>query len=121
MKNKLSITQGVFGAITSHDDIGDNHVEFASGFNIDIFYDQPSMDLNEAVTPLVSIQSDEKGFYEHELETGEYCICTRFRRCAPIVIHENEMLRLDYELSTGPGWSLPNDPERALEFSCKKP
>ncbi len=119
LKENLSITQGVYGLTTSHNDVGDNPIEIISGFDVDIFYEQPTTDLEEDVTPLVSIKSNGEGLYEEELESGEYCICTSFRRCAPVVIHENELLRLDYESSVGPGWSLPNDLESTLALSCE--
>ncbi len=106
----ISIAQGVYGLTTSYDDVGDNPIEIYSGFNIDVFYEKPSSDLNEDVVPLASAESDDNGFYEIALQSGEYCVCTTFRRCLNVSIQENEALRLDYEYSVGPGWSLPSDP-----------
>ncbi|WP_255207681.1 MULTISPECIES: carboxypeptidase regulatory-like domain-containing protein [unclassified Myxococcus] len=56
-------------------------------------------------TDVASVTSNEDGFFEAELALGDYRICTTFERCTDFSVGSNEVVRLDYEMSLGPGWS----------------
>ena len=107
VKDLLIITQGVYGQVTSQDDIGSNPVEYFPEFRIDIFDYEPSDNPNDGAAIHLSAESDDRGFFEAQLKTGTYWICSFFRRCTTININENKIIRMDYEFSAGPGWSLP--------------
>ena len=117
IEDLLTITQGIYGQATSYDDVGDNPVRYNPGFRIEVFDQIPSFDPADGIEPLQSVVAGERGFYEIELETGSYCVCTTFRRCLSADIFESELLRLDYEFSAGPGWSF--DPmEDNVDLGC---
>lgn len=54
---------------------------------------------------LFSGKSGEMGFYEIEMENGEYFVCTTYLRCTEIEILSGQLLRCDFEFGAGPGWS----------------
>lgn len=56
-------------------------------------------------TDVASVTSNEDGFFEVALELGDYRICTTFGRCSDFSVGSSEVVRLDYEMSVGQGWS----------------
>ncbi|WIG95626.1 hypothetical protein KGD87_34975 [Myxococcus sp. SDU36] len=56
-------------------------------------------------TDVASVTSNEDGFYEVALVLGDYRICTTFGRCTDFSVGSNEVVRLNYEMSVGLGWS----------------
>ncbi|WP_426749677.1 carboxypeptidase regulatory-like domain-containing protein [Myxococcus sp. Y35] len=56
-------------------------------------------------TEVASVTSNGDGFYEAALEPGSYRICTSFERCTDFSVGAGEVVRRDYEMSVGPGWS----------------
>ncbi len=66
--------------------------------------EEPSDDPEDGTQPHAQTVSDQRGFYELELETGDYWVCTSFRRCVDVTIEEQTLLQLDYEFGAGPGW-----------------
>lgn len=105
VEDLLTISQGIYGQTTSHDDVGYNPIVVNSDFTVLAYTSQPPENLNGA-EPFASDISDERGFYELALEPGEYWICTAFGRCIQLTLG-TELLRLDYEFGVGPGWSVP--------------
>lgn len=107
IEDSVSIHQGIYGLTTAQDDVGYyDPVEVFPGFHVDVFFDAPSRDLDQEVMPLLSTESDYRGFYELPLQTGEYYVCTSFRRCTTVSIVDGKALRLDYMFDNGPGWSF---------------
>ncbi len=62
---------------------------------------------HRASRPLFVVTSDtEHGFYQIELVTGDYQICTTFQRCTRFTVSPGQRVRLDYEFGPGSaGWS----------------
>jgi len=113
----LTISQGVYGQATKLDDVGENDIVSYEGFGIDVFDEPPSTDPDDGMETLVSTETVDQGFYEIELDTGNYCICTTFRRCVSVNVVENRLLRIDYEFGVGPGWSFPLGADN-IESEC---
>ena len=105
VEDRLTVSQGIYGQTTSHDDIGYNPVVVNSDFTVLAYTSEPPQNLDGA-QPFASDVSDERGFYELSLQPGEYWICTTFGRCIQLDLG-TELLRLDYEFGAGPGWSVP--------------
>lgn len=109
VEQQVSIDQGIYGLITTYDDVGSyNPILVLPGFTVNVFYEKPSS--GEEAIPLLSTESDSRGIYQIPLQSDEYCVCTAFRRCTSITVSENKTLRLDYDFSNGPGWSLFSKP-----------
>lgn len=104
VESSITISQGIYGITTSSNDVGGGNSETYPEFNIDIFTEEPSSDLDIDTGLLVSLQSDDNGFYEVELEIGDYYLCSSFRRCITVSINENDVSRHDYDFGAGPGW-----------------
>lgn len=104
VEDLLTISQGVYGQTTSHDDVGYNPVVVNSHFTVLAYTSQPPQNMEDA-EPYASDISNERGFYELGLEPGVYWICTTFGRCVELDLG-TELLRLDYEFGVGPGWSM---------------
>jgi hypothetical protein len=100
-----SVTRGVYGCITSVDDVGDPEVRVQPDFGVEIFLEKPPATPDDGLAAYSEAESDPVGFFEIELAAGDYWICTRFRRCVELVVPESGSVRMDYELSLGPGWS----------------
>ncbi|WP_426746603.1 hypothetical protein VZQ01_00150 [Myxococcus faecalis] len=93
-----TISQGVYGLTEYVDDVCSSSCD----------PEPRSMELSirtqsdgELVT---SVKSDGDGFYEAELASGDYVICTSFERCTDFSVESGQAVRLDYEMSVGPGW-----------------
>lgn len=102
VEDLLTISQGVYGQATSVDDVCTPTCErnYATmTFNVHSATD-PSL-------PGVEVKTGERGFYEVALDVGSYEICTSFGRCKQFVVQPQQLVRLDYEFSNGPGWSSP--------------
>jgi len=54
---------------------------------------------------VVSVSSTKEGFYEAPRVQGDYRICTASGRCTDVSVGIDELVRLDSEMSVGPGWS----------------
>ena len=95
---------GVFGCVTSTNDVGDTSAHVLADFHVQAFATKPSNDPNDGLVPEATSVSDVEGFYEMPLPAGHHWICTAFRRCT-----ERELAagtrRLDYSFSIAPGWS----------------
>ncbi len=98
----VTIQQGIYGQITSLDDVGsDNDPKYLPGFGVDVF----AVPAGDALAdPIASAVSNGRGFYEIDVPAGEYVICSSFRRCVSISVAQG-LLRIDYESGVGPGWS----------------
>ncbi len=104
VSDRVTISQGVFGQTTRHDDVGSNPVEYHQ-MDLVVF----AAPRAQGVEPVARVTSGERGFYEVELAAGDFEICTTFDRCAQFSIGEGERARLDYEFGAGPGWSVWRD------------
>lgn len=95
----VTISQGVYGMTSYVNDVCPSECE----------REPRSMTLRVKSLPhdadVVSVTSNEDGFYEASLVMGDYRICTTFGRCTDFSVGVNEVVRLDYEMSVGPGWS----------------
>ncbi|QDE67004.1 hypothetical protein BHS09_08255 [Myxococcus xanthus] len=95
----VTISQGVYGMTSYVNDVCSSGCE----------RDPRSMTLLVKSLPqdtdVASVTSNEDGFYEVALALGDYRICTTFGRCTDFSVGNNEVVRLDYEMSVGPGWS----------------
>ncbi|QDE95871.1 hypothetical protein BHS05_08275 [Myxococcus xanthus] len=95
----VTISQGVYGMTSYVNDVCSSGCE----------RDPRSMTLLVKSLPqdtdVASVTSNEDGFYEVALALGDYRICTTFGRCTDFSVGVNEVVRLDYEMSVGPGWS----------------
>lgn len=95
----VTISQGVYGMTTYVDDVCASRCE----------REPRSMTLTIKALPqeadVASVTSSKDGFYESALALGDYRICTAFGRCTDFSVGTDEAVRLDYELSVGPGWS----------------
>jgi hypothetical protein len=97
-----SVASGVFGCITSTNDVGDTSTHAMSGFTVQSFATQPSSDPNDGLAPEATTTSDAEGFYEMPLVAGHHWICTAFRRCTDKELAQSTR-RLDYSFSNAPG------------------
>lgn len=101
VEDLVTIRKGLYGQVTSVDDVGEPQPEYLPGFGIDVF---PVPDGTELGSPIAHAASVSRGFYEIELSPSEYVVCSSFRRCVRLALGD-ELHRLDYEFSVGPGWS----------------
>ncbi|NVI96906.1 hypothetical protein HV824_02050 [Myxococcus sp. AM009] len=95
----VTISQGVFGMTTYVDDVCSSGCEREPRSMTLLIKSLPQD------TDVASVTSNEDGFFEAELALGDYRICTTFERCTDFSVGSNEVVRLDYEMSLGPGWS----------------
>lgn len=95
----VTISQGVYGMTSYADDVCAPRCD----------HGPMSMTLTIKSLPqdadVASVTSDKDGFYEAALALGEYRICTTFGRCTDFSVGTDELVRRDYEMSVGPGWS----------------
>ncbi|SEU25110.1 hypothetical protein SAMN05443572_10749 [Myxococcus fulvus] len=93
-----TISQGVYGLTESVDDVCSSSCD----------PEPHSMSLSIRTLSerelVVSVKSNDDGFYEVELASGDYVICTSFERCTDFRVEPEQTVRLDYEMSVGPGW-----------------
>ncbi|MBZ4399362.1 hypothetical protein OWM54_01795 [Myxococcus sp. MISCRS1] len=93
-----TISQGVYGLTEYVDDVCSSSCD----------PEPRSMELSIRTQPdrelVTSVKSDGDGFYEAELASGDYVICTSFERCTDFSVESGQAVRLDYEMSVGPGW-----------------
>jgi hypothetical protein len=99
-----SIASGVYGCITSTNDVGDTNTSVKPNFEVQAFDTHPSEDPNDGLAPEARAVSDAEGFYEMPLAAGHHWICTAFRRCTEKDLG-NGTRRLNYSFSIAPGWS----------------
>ncbi|GHG70631.1 hypothetical protein [Comamonas sp. JC664] len=97
----LSISQGVYGLTTYAEDVCTGKCD--AGPKSMTF----SLRALPGETDVGTVTSSREGFYEVALEPGGYRICTTFERCTDFTVEAGQLVRLDYESSVGPGWSLP--------------
>lgn len=97
----VTITQGVYGQTTFLDDVCPSGCEPQ--------YKSMKLVVSGKTPPqaAVTITSDDKGFFQLGTEPGDFEICTEFDRCIEFTVAANAKIRLDYEMSAGPGWSNP--------------
>jgi hypothetical protein len=98
-----SIANGVFGCVTSTNDVGDTSTQVTPDFKVQAFATKPSDDPNDGAVPEATSVSDAEGYYEMPLAAGHHFICTAFRRCTERDLTSGTR-RLDYSFSNGPGW-----------------
>ena len=98
----VTIDQGIYGQATSVNDVGDPDVQVLWGFEVDAFA-VPSSGTELAATE-GSATTASMGFYEIALPAGEHVVCTASRRCVTATVPQGGLVRLDCELSVGPGW-----------------
>ncbi len=103
VEDRVTIEQGIYGQITSVDDVGEHEPQYFSGFGVFVYAVPPGTELGEPVANTSSEAS--RGFYEVALPASDHVVCTTFRRCVVVTITEGQRLRLDYEFGPGPGWS----------------
>ncbi|HZF47407.1 MAG TPA: hypothetical protein VE093_02095 [Polyangiaceae bacterium] len=103
-ERRPAITAGVYGCVTTSNDVGPPSVAPLAAFTVEIFAAKPPPKLGEGPAPLAKAISDEVGFYEIPLEPGAYWICTSFRRCAAVTVEAGKAKSKNYEMGVGPGW-----------------
>lgn len=102
--NYVSIAEGVYGQVSYVDDVGSTSESVIEDFEIHVFtMPFKSSDFGTS-TPLISTSSNSVGFYEIPLQVSTYCICTDSGRCAGVNLEDKSLIRIDYEMSVGPGW-----------------
>ncbi len=102
VEDLVTIAHGLYGQIITVNDVGNTDEAYQPGFTVDV-YALPS---GVALGPvLATATSGDRGFWELGLDAGDYVVCTAFQRCVAVTLASGELLRLDYELSVGPGWS----------------
>jgi hypothetical protein len=100
---RVTIQQGIYGQITSSNDVGPPERQHVGEFQVNV-YDVPSGTVLGAPTAS-TVSDDSLGFYEISLPKGDHVVCTSFQRCVLVTVFDGQRLRLDYEISVGPGWS----------------
>lgn len=100
-----SQAEGVYGCVTSANDIGKVEVRPLPGFSIQAFQSEPPPTPDDGLVPWMETKSDAAGFYALSLSAGSYWICTSFRRCVAVAVPAGENVALHYEFGLGPGWS----------------
>jgi hypothetical protein len=98
---------GVYGCITQSSDVGNPPPPPSplAAFHVEIFQSEPPPTPDDGLAPLIQTASDALGYYEIDLSSGNYSICTAFRRCSEFVVPAGARLALDYDFGLGPGWS----------------
>ncbi|MCP3102293.1 hypothetical protein LZ198_25820 [Myxococcus sp. K15C18031901] len=95
----VSISQGVYGVTTFVDDVCPSGCDVEATSMTLVVRALPSEE--EVATP----KSDRDGFFQVELASGDYRLCTTFDRCTDFSVATAERVRRDYEMGPGPGWS----------------
>lgn len=93
-----TISQGVYGLTEYVDDVCSSSCDPEPRSMSLLIHTLPDREL------VASVKSDDDGFYEVELASGDYVICTSFERCTDFQVEPGQTVRLDYEMSVGPGW-----------------
>lgn len=112
----ITINQGIYGQVTTYDDVGPGPLEYVEGFGLHVYLTEPSLDPGDFSGAVLEIRSIENGFFEIDLAAGNYYVCTTFKRCVVVEQREGELLRLDYEFSVGPGWLYPRSYENVYSW-----
>ncbi len=109
VEDLVTITQGIYGQVTSTNDVGDVETRYLPGFEIDVFPVPPIFPApdDEHGVPVATTESGARAFYEVALDPGDYVVCTFFGRCIDITVLEGALMRLDYSFSIAPGWFFP--------------
>ncbi len=114
----LTIRQGVYGQVTSYDDVG-GRTDYLPGISVDAFvvptpppepplYQMPPGELGP---PVASMVSTAHGFYELALDPGDYLLCALpcgpdLPRCTIATVPAGGLVRRDYSFDGSPnGWS----------------
>ncbi len=102
-----ALAESVYGCITQSNDVGNPPPPASplSGFSVDIFQSTPPPTPDDGLSPYVETKSDTSGYYEIGLTSGNYWICTSFRRCVTLTVPATMCVALDYDFGAGPGWS----------------
>ncbi len=95
----VTISQGVYGMTSYVNDVCSSECE-REPRSMTLLVKSLPQDMDVA-----SVTSNKDGFYEAALVPGDYRICTTFGRCTDFSVGIDELVRLDYEMSVGPGWS----------------
>ncbi len=101
VEDLVTIRTGIYGQVTSVNDVGDTDSDYVRDFGVDVFQVPAATELG---APIAHTASAGRGFYQLEIEPADYVVCSAFRRCVRITVGD-QPLRLDYEISVGPGWS----------------
>jgi len=99
--------EGIYGCITSANDVGAPSVAPLPGFPVQAFTSQPPPTPDDGLAPFRETRSDAAGFYALPLPAGSYWLCTTFRRCTAVTVPPQVNVPLHYEFGVGPGWSAP--------------
>jgi hypothetical protein len=98
-----SISQGVYGKTTSLDDVCPSECKSEPRSMQLVIRVVPSVPSGPAVATVTS--DEDNGFYELELATGNYEICTLSGRCSRFSVGLGEQVRRNYSFSLLSGWS----------------
>lgn len=115
----LTITQGIYGQLTSYDDAGgETHYlrdVAVNAFAIPTPPPEPPMYTippdEDLGPPVASMESTAHGFYELALDPGDYLLCAApcgpgLPRCTIATVPPGGLVRRDYSFSNAPnGWS----------------
>jgi len=102
VEDLVTIAHGIYGQVTTVDDVGEPMPAYLPGFAIGVFAVPAGSVLGN---PVATATSGARGFYEIELPAGDQVLCTAFERCVLVTLVAGELSRIDYEFSLGPGWS----------------
>lgn len=97
-----TISTGITGFVTQHNDVGPSSTMALGNFQIDAFAVPAVGGLG---SPIATTKSDAQGFYELGLSPGPIVVCSSFKRCVRVVVPSTRPLDLHYSFSNGPGWS----------------
>jgi hypothetical protein len=119
VERHLTITQGIYGQLTSFDDTGGG-MHYLPGVAVDafavptpppeppLFAIPPDEDLGP---PIATMESSADGFYELPLDPGDYLLCAEpcgpdRPRCTIATVPAGGLVRRDYASGNAPqGWS----------------
>jgi hypothetical protein len=105
LQRKPSVNTGVYGCVTSSDDVGPPEPpEAFSGFTLDVFDSEPPPTPDDGLPPAATSTSDAIGFFEIELAPGAHWLCTAFRRCVRVDVTDATTQAFNYDFGPGPGW-----------------
>lgn len=98
IEGRVTLSQGVYGQTIDYNDVAPGSFEYMSE-KLRVFA-APRGDS----AAIAETTSDDRGFYEIQLETGDFEICINAdRTCHAFTIAEQARIRLDYQ-SFEPGW-----------------
>jgi hypothetical protein len=105
LARQTQVTSGVYGCVTSSDDVGEPKPAKAfPEFRLEVFEAERPPTPGDGLTPVAATTSDRTGFFELGLEPGAHWLCTSFLRCIRVELAAGSPQPHNYDFGPGQGF-----------------